>query len=270
MQLHIRTSNSNSGMIPINGFKYIYEYARCSKCNLFIALQSTNTLYGGNKEFSCIHEMNLPFQLNTDLFLNFLEVDKGIVESNDNFFVPEEWNWVILPEKYWTPYIMGELDIDYDYEKERYNVVEKKQYPFTPIEQIHMFSVRQCNSFDENMFFKNVEAFLNRLPLLSDAKIINDIHLNPIIQEAYNNKTSAGRFVCQIKTENINIVFYFFKSLFSLAKADTLDLMVRFDKFESHIFMASFLPKKKKNPLSYNPDGFVFKESVHCMYINMI
>jgi len=78
-----------------------------------------------------------------------------------------------------------------------------------------------------------------------------------------------GRFLCNFKNENINVLFYFYKGMFSLAKADTLDLEIRTDLYNRNCFMATFKPKKKKNPLTFNTYGVAFQEKIHCMYINM-
>ena len=55
-----------------------------------------------------------------------------------------------------------------------------------------------------------------------------------------------------------------------MAKADTLEIDIMFDMFNSREFLATYRPKKKKNPITFNKYGIAFSECIHCMYKNMI
>lgn len=246
----------------------MYEYARCSKCNYILALKSTNRLYGANKEFCGIHEIEAPFEIDSDIFINFLLIEKEIFNNYTEFFVPEDYNCIILPIELWNDYISNKLDKEYNYEKERFDIVDRKTRTLVP--QINMFNLKPADSYDENMFFKNVEAFIERQRLLGSPYYVYDFHLNPVVQEVFNSPVSAGSFICELKNDDgLNIVFYIFKSLFSLAKSDKLNLEVRFDRFNTTTFMASFIPIKKKNPLDYNPNNYKYEEKIHVMYLNI-
>lgn len=266
LQLDIQTSSSN--LIPILDFQYIYDLARCSKCQMFILLKSTNKLYGASDDACCIHEIDVPFLVNTDLMFRLDQVDKAIFETNKDFFIPEKLNWVIIPVYYWDMYKAGDLEVLYDSEVDQYRIIDKTT--MLPIEQIQTTKVRYCNDFQVQEFINQLSGFLNRVPKLKNPEYFNGVEQDKAIRSAFDSKVTAGRFLCHMSNDNVEVLFYFFKGLFSLAKADTLDLEIRFDRFDSRLFMATFKPKKKKNPLTFNTYGIPFQERIHCMYMNMI
>ncbi len=262
LQLNIQTSNSE--MIPISDFQYLYDLARCSKCQMFILLKSTNKLYGASDDCCCIHEIDVPYLVNTDLVFRIDCVDKNMILSYKNFFIPEKFNWVILPDYYWNMYMNGDLIAEYNYDQDQYIILDKTTK--TPIQQIQMLK----NNYARLAFMNQLEGLINRIPRLHQPELFVGIHEDVNIRKAFDSKAAMGRFLCRMKNSNIDVMFYFYKGLFSLAKADTLDLDIRFDKYDSRLFMATFKPKKKKNPLLFNTYGVSFQERIHCMFINMI
>ena len=266
--LQLKPLTSSSNINYIDNFEYLYELARCSKCQMFIAFRGTNKLYGATDDCCCIHEINVPFTINSDLHFRLNKIDKRIFDSNKNFFIPDQFNWVILPEYYWNMYIGGDLITEYDYDSDQYIILDKTTK--TPIDQIQMYKCRDCNDFDRMNFLNQLTGLFSRIntlmPPVSFFGLENDVN----IRKAFDNKTSMGRVLCRMKNEYTDVVFYFYKGLFSLAKADTLSMDVQFDKYETKLFLATFKPKKKKNPITLPTFDFFFEEKIYCMFANMI
>lgn len=255
-------------MIPIADFQYICDLAKCSKCQMFVLLQNTNKLYGGSDECCAIHEIDVPFLVNTDLIFRLDCIDSNILQSYKSFFVPEKFDWVILPDYYWEMYVAGDLISEYDYSMDQYMILDSTTKQ--PIPQIQMLKYRACNDIGSVTLLKQLEGFLNTSSHLAPPDTFYDFQSNEAIRKAYDSKAATGRVLCQIKSNNTNVLFYFYKGLFSLNKSDTLSLDIRFDLFNKNLFMATFIPKKKKNPLTFNTYGVPFQERIHCMFVNMI
>ena len=266
MQLNIQTSSSE--MIPITDFQYLCDLAKCSKCQMFTVLKSTNKLYGASDDCCCIHEIDIPFLVNTDLMFRLDCIDKDILTSYKNFFIPAQFDWVILPDYYWNMYIGGDLIAEYSYETDQYIILDKTTG--IPIQQIQMLKYRSCDDYGRATFMTQLDGLLNRFSRLGAASYFIGIHEDKNIRKAFDSKAAMGRFLCRMTNDNVDVMFYFYKGLFSLAKADMLDLEIRFDMYDSHLFMATFKPKKKKNPLTFSTYGVAFQEKIHLMYINMI
>lgn len=267
LQLQIQTSTSK--MIPISDLRYLYELARCSKCTMFILLKSTNKLYGTTEDCTSIHEIDIPYLVNTDLMFRLDQFDSTkIYQDESEYFIPNEFNWVILPSYYWDMYISGDIESCYDPNLDQYVLYDKtiKQ----PIQdQIQMYKYRDSSDFVRFDFMKQLEGFLLRKRTLGNPEIFTNMQDDENIKKVFENKVSIGRVLCRAKNENIDVLFYLYKSLFSLAKNDTLDLEIRFDRYQTSTFMITFKPKKKKNPLKFNTYGVPFSEKIHCMFINM-
>lgn len=266
MLLNIATSISNPFII--SDFQYIYDLARCSKCQMFILLKSTNKLYGASDDCCCIHEIDVPFLVNTDLMFRIDSIDKDMIKTYANYFIPDKFNWVILPDYYWNMYIAGDLISEYDYDKDQNIILDKTTK--NPIEQIQMQKSRSINDYGMQIFIKQLEGLLIRKNTLGAVNEFCNIHEDDNIRKAFDNKAAIGRVLCRMTNNNIDVLFYFYKGMFSLAKADSLDLEIRFDNFDNRAFMATFKPKKKKNPLNFNTYGVSFQEKIHCMFMNII
>lgn len=265
IQMHFQTS-SNS-LVPISDFHYIYELARCAKCPNYILLKSTNTLYGFSLDCACIHEIYVPFQVNTDLTFGFENVKKEILE-NDGFFIPDKYCWFMLPNKYWEAYINNQLRYDFDLSLDRYTLCDIND---EEIEYIPMSSYRVEMNFVYQKMIQQLEGYLNKLNYLDNPIVFKDMHKNEVVRNIYDNKISIGRSLLSLSSDGINAAFYIYKSMFSLAKSDSLDIEIRFDRYQNNLFMATFKPYKKKNPISIsNSYGVPFNEKIHCMYVNIL
>lgn len=268
MQLNIQTSSSN--LIEISDFRYIYDLAKCSKCKMFTALRNTNKLYASDGDCCSIHEIDIPFLINTDLrFLYDSNIDKNIVQKYNSFFIPADFPWVILPSVYWEMYSGGDIYYLMDEESNNYILYDKTTKQ--PIEQIQMFTQRYHNDYQRIVFDNQLENYFIRLNTLSATPhIFTNMEQDPMIRKVFDSKSIMGRFLCRFKNEYIDVAIYFYKGIFSLAKSDTLDLEIRFDKFSTKQFMITYKPKKKKNPISDNRYGVPYREVIHCMYINLL
>lgn len=267
MQLQIQTSDSTN-MVLIEGFKYIYDLARCSKCQSFILLKSTNKLYGTNDDCSCIHEIDVPFIVNSDITFQCDPDTKEVVSKYEDFFVAKEFDWAIIPSVYWNMYSLGNLQAVYYPDRNRFIIVDRNTQ--FPIECIYMYQCRKVNDFYKINFMSQLEGFFNRQRFLGMPEVFTSMEQDQFIRKAFDSKKTAGRVLCCLKTNFRDIAFYFYKGLFSLAKADTLDIEIRFDMSQTAAFMVTFRPKKKKNPLKFNTYGTPFSEKIHCMYRNII
>lgn len=266
MLLNIQTSSFE--LIPIRDFLYLCDLAKCSKCQMFVVLQKTNKLYGASDDGCCIHEIDIPFLVNTDLVFRLDMIPKELLEGDGNFFIPADFSWTILPAYYWEMYKGGDIVSEYDYGTESFLLYDKTTNQ--PIQQIHSSKIRYEDDFLMQNFLNQVEGLLLRQTRLLPPTTFYGMEQDPIVRKTYDSKTAMGRNACKLKVGNTDIVLYIFKGLFALAKADTLEIDIRFDAFDSHLFMATFRPKKKKNPLTFNTYGVPFQEKVHCMYMNML
>lgn len=265
MQLCIRTSSSNSGMIPISDFRYLYELAKCSKCQMFIL--KDNVLYGASDESAAIHEIPVPYQTNTDLMFRLDTVPKDIFDQHDTFFIPADFDWVILPAYYWNMYIGGDLEALYYPDINQYVVLDKTTK--TPIQQIFVNKVRSIDDFGRKKMINQLDAYFNRTRTLLPRYEFRDVHTNSVVQYIFDSKAIAGESLVHLNDGNMNVAFYLFKGMFSLGKSDSLNVDIRFDAFDTNLFVASFKPVKKKNPMTLKTYGVPFSEQIHCMYINL-
>ena len=266
MQLQILTSSSN--LIPISDFQYLYDLAKCSKCQMFVLLKSTNKLYGASDDCSSIHEIDIPFLVNTDLEFRLDSIDKDLIIQYDSYFVPALYPWVILPSYYWEMYTGGDIYSQFDSDTDRYVLYDRTTK--TAIQQIHMYKCRAKYDHGRNDFINQLENFLIRSMNLLPPYTFMQMEQHPTIRKAFDSKAAMGRFLCRLNNNMIDVVIYFYKGLFTLSKSDTLEIDVRFDSFNTREFMVTYRPKKKKNPLTFNRYGVSFQERIHCMHKNMI
>ena len=133
-----------------------------------------------------------------------------------------------------------------------------------------MYKHRVQYDHQRTEFINQVGNFFTRCQYLKPAHTFVNMHQHPAIRKAFDSKAAMGRFLCRLTNESIDVGLYFYKGLFSLAKADTLELDVRFDAFNTNQFMVTYRPKKKKNPVVFNRYGVPFSERIHCMYMNII
>lgn len=264
LQLQFLTSSSN--IFLIRDFKYIYELARCSKCTAFVVLRDTNTLYGFDGDCCCIHEIHIPFQVNTDLIFRVDNIPKDIINQYENFFIPEKFNWVILPDYYWSMYAGG--DIETVFTDGIYILIDKNTKQ--PIEQFHMYKALPNNDFMYMTLMQQLDNFFFRSQTINPVpEIFNEVQDDPVIRKIYDGKAIMGRSLVHLKNDRIDIAFYLYKGLFTLNKADILNIEIRFDLLNTSIFMASFRPIKKRNPMTRNDYGVPFQEVIHCMFVNI-
>ena len=86
----------------------------------------------------------------------------------------------------------------------------------------------------------------------------------------FDSKSIAGESLVYLDDGNKSVAFYLFKGMFTLSKSDILNVDIRFDAFSNNLFVASFKPIKKKNPMTLKTYGVPFSEQIHCMYINLV
>ena len=139
-----------------------------------------------------------------------------------------------------------------------------------PIQQIFVNKVRAINDFDRKKMITQLDAYFNRTRTLLPRYEFRDIQNHPVIKYIFESKSIAGESVVHLSDSNMNIAFYLFKGMFSLSKSDVLHVDIRFDAFDSNLFVASFKPIKKKNPMTLKTYGVPFSEQIHCMYINLV
>lgn len=266
--MRLRLLTSSSELLPISDFQYLYDLAKCSKCQMFVLLKSTNKLYGASDDCSSIHEIDVPFLVNTDLEFRLDSIDKELISKCDSYFIPNKYPWVILPSYYWDMYIGGDIYAEFSNDHDLYILYDKTTKQ--SIQQIQMYKHRVQYDHGRNYFIGQLTNFLLRLPMLLPPHTFTEMEKHPSIRKAFDSKAAMGRFLCRFTNDQIDVAIYFFKGLFSLSKADTLEIDIRFDSFNSNEFMATYRPKKKKNPLTFNRYGVAFREQIHCMYRNII
>lgn len=266
MQMRILTSDSELNII--SDFQYLYDLAKCSKCQMFILLARTNKLYGSSDDCSSIHEIDVPFLVNTDLEFRLDSIDKELITKYDSFFVPAKYPWVILPSYYWDMYKGGDIYIQFDPNRDVYMLYDRSTKQ--SIDQIQMYKHRVQYDHGRNDFVNQLEHFFYRSYRLGSPHTFYQVEQHPIIRKAYDSKAAMGRFLCRFTNENIDVAIYFYKGIFTLSKSDTLEIDIRFDKFTTNEFMIAYKPKKKKNPITFNRYGVPFREVIYCMYINII
>ena len=265
MRLQILTS-STSELNPIFEFKYIIELAKCSKCQMFILLQRTNTLYGTSDDSCGIHKIPVPFPVNTDITFRIKSVDKKILESANYFYIPSEFPWVILPDYTYESYANGRIYSVYNEEKDLYELYENIDSTSIALPQIQMLTSILCNDYGYNEFNKQLESFLN-IKILSAPYKFTDMELNPEVRKIYDNKISMGRSFIYLRCGNTLVSVPLMKGLFSLAKNDKLTIEIQNMECYKNIFLITFIPIKKKSQISYN--GIPFSEKIYIKCINI-
>ena len=266
MRLQLLTSNS-SILRPISDFRYLCELARCSKCQTFIALKSTNKLYGGPADAACIHEIDIPYELNTDLTFRTECIDKNILQSTEVYYIPEEFPWVILPDYTYEEYRLGKIKAKYLVSEDLYVLYSGS----TRIPQIQMLPKLLSNDYVYQAFNNELEGFLS-MQNLSEPYVFTDVQNMAGVRKVFDNKVSLGSVYISLPCININgfnrnVTISLYKGLFALAKNDQLDIVVRFSDI-SRIYTVTFIPNKKKNPISYGNYHYPFKEKIHIKCID--
>lgn len=259
MLLQILTSSSDIN--PISDFNYILNLAKCSKCSLFMALKSTNKLYASTPESSIIHEIDIPFLLNSDLEFR---LNPDMIDRYESWFIPSKFPWIVLPSIYWDMYIGGDI---YSYYTEETDYILYDKTTKHPLDQIVMHGIMY--DYDRKVFHNLMDGFFCRIPTLSNPISFPDVHKNEEVRKVLNGKSSDGASLCILDDGTHKIGIYMYKGIISMNKDDILDIDIRFDKFENKKFMATYKPIKKKNPLKSNSYGVPFRERIHAMYVNI-
>ena len=140
-------------------------------------------------------------------------------------------------------YIGGDIYADYDSDKDIFNLYDKTTKGYLT-GQIQMYKRRVQFDAGRNTFVGQLFGYLNRLPHLHNPYTFTGMEKHPNIRHAFDNKAAMGRILCRLNSDNIDVLLYFYKGLFSLAKTDTLEIDIRFDKLSSSEFMATYRPKK--------------------------
>ena len=266
MRLNIPTSDINTGIRYLPDLKYLFDLARCAKCQMFVLLQSTNKLYGFSDDWCCIHEIDVPYPVDCDLLFRIDEIDKEFILASDNkFFIPKDFDWVILHEDYWEAYVGGDLYSEFDIYLN--NFVVKDKNTLKPIMQFMTHRSRESDDYMMRNVFMQLSGYFNRQATLEPPIVYTGLETHPAIRTIFDSKASIGR---QLVVLDNKITMYLYKGLFTLNKADTLSVEIRFDKFDRNTFLATYYPKKKKNPLLENSYGAPFVERIHCMYLNLV
>lgn len=265
MQLQFQTSSTE--MIPIRDFHYLYELARCSKCQSFVVLKSTNKMYGASDDCSCIHEIFIPFEVSTDLYFRVELEYKDIIPKYKEFFIPEQFPYVIVPDYYWEMYIGGDIEATFIPDYNQYILIDKTTGEM--IDQIQMSRTIENLDYMRKNMLNQIECMLRRFNTLEPPVTFTEMEKNESIRKVYDNKTSIGAVLLKLQVGNKLAIMYIYKGMYSLAKADMLDIDIQFDRFETNLFMATFRPKKKKNPMTLNTYGMPFYEVIRCMYTNL-
>ena len=224
-------------------------------------------MYGGIDDCCSIHEIDVPFIVDTDLMFYYDNAFKDIMENYNEFFIPDKFNWVILPVEYWEIYKAGDLMSVYDESSDQYILYDKSIG--MPIDQIQMQKARPINDYQRAQFHTQLEGLLNTMGRLGPVIKFTGMENNPAIRKAFDNKADIGRVLLKLNDGTKDILIFFYKGLFSLNKNDTLDIDIQFDQAQTNLFMATYRPKKKKNPVSFNTYGTGYNERIYCMYMNL-
>lgn len=269
LPLRLPISDSNN-LVLIHNFDILYELARCSKCQMFVVLAATNKMYGFIDDCCSIHEIDVPFKLTYDLIFRFDNIDKEEFFQNSGYFIAKEWDWVILPDYYYPAYVAGDLYAEHDPYYDQYLVRDKGTKQLIT-GQIKTTRAREVNDTMRHNLMNQLEGYFTRLTMLQEPHYFSGLENNPAIKSIWGGKTAQGRDLVHLQDENVNVAFYMYKSLFSLNMNDSLDAIIAFDKYQTNTFMATFIPKKKKNPIILKElkNSFFYSERIHCMFINI-
>ena len=262
IRLDVLTSNSD--LYRINDFGYILSLAKSSKCQIFAMLKCTNKLYGATSDSCCIHEIDIPFLINSDLVFILNDDAKELIDSFDgDYFIPAMFDNAIIQDIYWNDYSNNNLIRDFF----TMEIMKNKNR----IPQIPIYNPKYPPSDIKIMqFLTQLEGLFNRIPDVPTPILFTNMESNQYIRKAYDNKISEGRVLCKLFHNDLPILFYFYKGMFSLNKSDTLNIEIRFSVSNPRLFMAVFIPKKKRSPIKNNKYGLPFSEKIYCMYINLI
>ena len=231
---------------------------------MFIALRSTNKLYGIVDGLYVIHEIDIPFLLNTDIEFTLSKDAVDIIDKYDSYFVPDEFPWIALPSIYWDMYSSGDI---YAYYTEATDYLLYDKTTKQPLDQVQLHPVMYNHS--RKVFRELMDGYFNRLPTLKEPIVFPEMHKDEAIRTVLDGKSADGAKLCILRNGNYNIPIYMYKGIISMAKNDTLSIDIRYDKFSTGEFMATFKPVKKKDPLKSNKYGIPFRECVHVMYLDI-
>lgn len=257
-------SNSNNNFIDFN---YILNLAKLSKCDYFIT--RNNKLYCAEEGSSIIHEFDIPFLLPNDIEFEISKDElKAILDKYEYYFIPDAFPYVLLPSIYWDMYIAGDIYSEFVAGAD-YMLFDKTTKQ--PLEQVRVRTVMY--SYFKNIFNIVFNGFVARQFTLSNPYRFPNMQENEQIRKVLDGKTVDGASLCVFDLADANnskIAFCLYKGLFSLTKADSLDIEIRFDRFKTKEFMASFIVYRKKNPIKNNKYGARLIETVHVMYVNLV
>lgn len=268
--------NNGRQVTIIENFNYIYELAKCSKCQMFMLIKNSDSLFGGSDDCCCIHEIKMPFCSTVNLLFRTDSIDTELFCKYNNFILMDNQYDILIPDCYIDKYCNDELKVIYCEDKyvvidNDNNIIEQLPLMKDKNKQIFMYEFKAWIDFDMLNFIKQVNGLIARFNNLLPGELFIDAHLDENIRNVFDSKVSIGRVMCRFTKNTTDVAFYMYKGLFSLAKADSLDILIRFDKaFPSKIFMASFILRKKKNPISSKLFNLKYQEYVHCLLINLI
>lgn len=267
--LLISNSVSDYPNIISSDLWYIYECARISKMKFLYVDYISGKMYGIADEAFGIHEMNLPFLNNTDLLLYAPILDKDIIKKYEQFFIPIEFNWAIIPVYYWDMYKAGDIEVNFDISIPRAVLIDKTTK--LPIECIYMRNMDQEIQF--HMFITVIDRFFMRKSRWINPIYIKNFHTNPsIINGFFEQKTTFGSFIINIYRDDLkrNIPLTFFKGMIPLNKSDTMDAELYIDSYKKGDYMLVLYPKKKKDPIIGNKYGVPFSDVAYYCYTDLI
>lgn len=269
LSLELLTSSSDSNLNLICDLKHIAEIARVSKTNYIYLSKRFNKIFSTNEEPYCIHEIDIPYLVNTDLLIFAPNFDAdGVLSKYENFFIPHDFQWVILPDIYWDMYCNGDIIPRFSYEKGCNELLDKST--MVPIDVIYLWKPEQ--SYIVSLVMNTIDSFINTKNDWYYIGAYNNLHLNEKFKRVFfEEKVSFGSIPISLPiTEGSDpITFYFFKGMVSLNKSDFLNAAFFKNKMYANKYMVVLTPTKKKDPIKGNKYGIPFIEQVYFCYLNI-
>lgn len=260
----IRTSSSDIDKpYIINDVKYIYECARVTKQKNVFVSKRDNCLYMTSDTFCGIHVVKLPFLVNSDMIIYMGFFNNSVFEHHENFFIPDKFPLVLIPEYYWEMYKNGDIiQFPIDPSTGTGSIVDK--HTLKEIEYIQM--TNEYSIYNTSQFLYHLDRYLSSLCSWCNPSSYPNFHTNKdLINGFFDQKTIYGNFLINFYKHDIgrNIPITFFKGMISLNKSDKLDIEIFSNKNRKNIFLLVMHPRKAKNPIKGNKYLEPFYEDVY-------
>lgn len=266
MQVQTLISNSNN-FCYIDRFDDLTKLALALKAQIYYLDPIRNKVFGFYEESYSLVETDSPIKINTPVFFAGSRIQKEVINQYKTYFYEESYPYFLFPENR-----RG------DFMNHNIGMIPPEQFD-TAYRLIDIMTRKTLDdsfiSFDPEKLFlvpnyiNLINKFEERIKLLDNPIVFEDMQDNEVIMSVMNSKVSQGAKLLTLSANGKRYGFYVFKSLLGpITKADKLTLIIRQDRFESNKFMITFRVFKKKTKLDI-PELNSMTVDTHAFILNL-